>query len=190
MIIHLHFLQKALLDDSRFLRDYFAQFKNLKHPAIVLHDHISDDVRRVEMTTKRISAYLSEEMVPSAALSAYQRNLYQTEVGVNATQIHSLFKTLRSIVLNGVVKDEQGGYILADIHTILLKLTQALPATPVLFPANPLSPLGQIPMALYTEGAYEKLLQAYSEEADILQLAQTLPGAYMASARSFVTIDG
>ncbi len=106
------YLQEALLDDRLFLRDFFAQAAKISGPAVLVHAAPTGslagpapDVKRIAFTGKRLSANLSEAMVPNVAVTGAQRGLVAADGSVNADKLRALYEQVTWVVLSPLVAD-------------------------------------------------------------------------------------
>jgi hypothetical protein len=136
------------------------------------------DVRRIAFTGKRLSANLSEAMVPSLAMSGAQRGLIrltENKVQVRLDLLESLFATVTTVVLSPLAEGGALG-VAVDAEAVVQAVRAGWKAeTRVgVFADNPMSPLGSPPKVLTTAAEAEALLVAYAEEASALARAARL----------------
>lgn len=190
------YLQAALLDDRLFLRDFFAQAAKLSGPALLVHEAPTGalagptpDVKRIAFTGKRLSANLSEAMVPNVAVTGAQRGLVSAEGHVSAAKLQALYEQVTWVVLSPLVSDGTPLGRPLEPLGLLRALRGALPeARLVLFAANPLSPLGSTPVVVNAAADIEPLRALYGEETATLERAAAWAPVTIASARSLATL--
>ncbi|TAE60244.1 MAG: hypothetical protein EAZ89_01720 [Bacteroidetes bacterium] len=177
------YLTSANLADRLFIKDLVFNFK-FQEKALLLHAP-AVDLSGTRFTTKRLSSLFSEAMVYNNAFQAEQRDLFSVgENGlmqVHTTLIHSLLN-ISQLLLVGPVIRQGGETVIADpLHMVQAARAALEISELILFPANPLSPLGRKKEPLDSSADLDRLLSLYEEESQALQLAHTLRPARIAS---------
>jgi hypothetical protein len=189
MQVTLLYLQRALLEDGNFLRDFFANYNKLPGRSLLACQAIADDdLRRSTFTGKRVSANLSEAMVPNMLLNAHQRGLISVQGDAYALKpnvLEQAFANVQCVVVGGIVM--QGNN---EAPADSLKLLQALRGwggvgRVVLFPHNAQSALGAEARVVQTADDHARLVKAFAEEQTTLDLALQLAPATVAGVRNF-----
>lgn len=182
------YLQRQLLEDGVFLRDFFANYAKLPGRSLVVCQAISDDVRRAAFAGKRVSANLSEAMVPNMLLPAHQRGLVSVNgdaYQLKPAALEQAFANVPCVVLSGIMMNGD-----AEAPADSIKLLRTLRAWSgvdrvMLFPTNPQSALGAEPRTLANATDHARLLVAFAEEQLVLDMALQLAPATVAGARNF-----
>jgi hypothetical protein len=170
------YLSKANLLDRLFCKDFFAQMgKRPTMPYLILHANTGTTAEHAHFVSKRVAALLSEQLVTAMALPAPQLGLFGADAAlVNAPRLHKSWDQLSAVVTQPYGPQDEP----LPVATLLQNLRRQLQVSEVwLFPHNPLSALSlEAPLVTNTE-AHSRLLAAYPEEADVLQLALALAPA-------------
>lgn len=187
--MQLLFLSEANLQDRLFLRDLFKHFPKIAPQFIILHDAYMEDENNIRMLTKRVSAHLSESMVPNIAFSGEQRGLFSRNTDgqliIKAETLHKAMKNLSGIVVNTLIMSETRTSSVTAIE-LLKAFRQQLDIERMLFfPKNPQSPLGGMCTPIASDTDRDQALQAYEEEQDIIHLAHHVKPAVIVSAHNF-----
>lgn len=165
------YLSTANLQDRLFIKDFVHNLKT-KTPMLILHEAFGGTLRDTTFVTKRISALLSECLVHNHAFSAAQRDFFYQKDGelqVAKEKIDPLFAHIHVVILGPIVK-VNGEEMLFDAKKMVLAVKNAYNIEEViLFPDNPLSPLGSKKSSISSEEDLEKLLKLYEEEKAALQ---------------------
>jgi hypothetical protein len=178
------YLQAAVLDDRLFMRDFFGAVAKQAGPVLVVHEAPkgaldgTPDVRRIAFTGKRLSANLSEAMVPSLAMSGAQRGLIRVTdnaVQVRRDLLENLFATVTTVVLSPLAEGGALG-VAVDAEAVVraVRAEWRGELRVCVFADNPMSPLGSPAKVLSTAAEAEALLAAYAEEASALARAARL----------------
>ncbi|MFN7707668.1 MAG: hypothetical protein ACK5QE_03280, partial [Sphingobacteriia bacterium] len=158
-----------------FMRDFYSQAARLAGPFLVLHEAPAAGAEALHFASKRISAQLSEAMVPNMILAGSQRGFLQGQAPqVRAELPLHYWQTVQAIVS---YPHNEAGVHLAPAP-VLAALQDALAAQGILlFTENPRSALGAEQASVPDAASLARLLAAYGEEADVLRLASQLPQA-------------
>lgn len=183
------YVQTELLDNRDFLRSFFAHYAKLQGKTLLVHGILSEDPARIEFTTKRLSANLSEYMVANAAFNGYQMNfLVQDAAGaiaLNTQRLEKLYNHVDAVVVNTRVQLAQAPHN-ATALAVLQGIRHALPTTRLLlFANNPNSPLGSSLTMVADAATHAKLCEAYAEEKAVLDLALQLGPATLVNTANF-----
>ena len=187
--MQLLFFSQANLQDRLFLRDVFKQFPQLKPPFIIVHEAYQDHVDTVRMLTKRVSAHLSEGMVPNLAFSGDQRNLLSVDgdkkILINTKLLGQMLANVSGVVINTLVRE--GAVVrLSSSEPVLKAFRQQMDLERIIFfPDNPASPLGGNKTALSSEEDYIQAMNAFEEESNIIEKAFGVKPSVIASAHNF-----
>lgn len=182
----LYFLSSDNLRSNAFVKDFVFHFRP-QGQAILLHAAFgrAEDTKFV---SKRLSAYLSEEMVVNTVLNGDQRKLIEQQEGqvqVRADLIEAAFQQVRLIVMNPL---SEGGPV--DIEALILALRGTLPIEElVFFPGNAKSALGATRLQLENVEEVARLRAIYDEDSATLDLiAQLLPATLTNPAQLQVSV--
>jgi hypothetical protein len=171
------YLSDANLRDRLFIKDFVFNYKS-QEKALVFHTPFGDSLRDTRFVTKRISSMLSEAMVYNNAFLSDQRAFFfydeAGEMGINKGLIEQLLDPIQQLIL-GPVLLRNGEAELADSLRMLRVAQVAFEVeTVTLFPANPMSPLGQTQPLIDSEAERDRLLAIYEEEREVIELAYEL----------------
>ncbi|MCS7085244.1 MAG: hypothetical protein RMM53_02130 [Bacteroidia bacterium] len=174
------------LEDRTFMRDFYANvgffFRGGK--GLLIHGANDPSPSSLGMLSKKIGAALSEEMIVNAAFSGFQRQMLVARPNgpeIRVSILEDLFKTLDVVVLNTLADSNIAGnptrYLEPDenlVAALVAQLEQAFGSVrTLLFPENPLSPLGAMQPSLLNRPAdCERRIEIFPEEAKVLRIAQ------------------
>lgn len=171
------------------MRDFFARIKSLKAKFLLLYAPPEPDERQTRFAGKRLSANLSEGMVPNVEYGGDQRGLItRSENGVQLRTDLLLpqWEHLQAVVLNTLIHelDESVGF--ANVGHVIAAARHQLPVSRVvLFPSYSRSPLGQQVTQVTTLEELTQLKQAYEEEQTLLEIARLILPVEIATATNF-----
>jgi hypothetical protein len=183
------FLSEANLQDRLFLRDLFKHFPKLAPPFIILHDTYMQDENSIRMLTKRVSAHLSESMVPNIAFSGEQRGLLSRNADgqliIKTDTLYKAMQNLSGIVINTLVQSGTGTSSISAEELLKAFRQQVDIERMLFFPQNPQSPLGGMRTPIASDTDHDQALQAFEEERHIIRLAHHVKPALIVSAHNF-----
>lgn len=171
------YLSEANLRDRLFIKDFVFNYKS-QEKALVFHAPFGGTVRDTRFVTKRISALLSEAMVYNNAFMADQRNFFSySETGdlqINREAIEKLLWPIQQLLFGPVMTKEGEAQLVDPLE--LLQLTRHTFGVEevILFPDNPMSPLGSSKPLIDSEAEKDRLIGIYEEESASLNLAYQL----------------
>lgn len=172
-IIRLLFLSVDNLNDQNFMKDFAFSYRRGSR-SIIVHDHYPDKLEDTRFVSKRISALLSEQMHHNNAFSGDQREILSegAEGLVLRTQfIRFLQRSVPIFILNPIVSSAEGPKA-GDINTVIDLLRNEFEFKEVVFfPKNRKSPLASGRELVESPEDYNRLLQVYEEEKNILDRA-------------------
>jgi hypothetical protein len=179
--------------DKLFMRDFFKNYPQLPYKSLLLHDAGVSNPEVARYASKRLSANLSEYMVPNHMRSGDERNLITSNgsgFAVKEALFRKMYRMVHAIVMNPII-GSNGQAQMAQPAEMLQALRQQLPVEQVLlFPENPKSLLGNEPHYLADAAEYERLMGIYPEEANTLKLAHALAPSYIVAASNFHDVTG
>ncbi len=168
------------LEDRMFMRDFYTNvgpyFQGKK--GLVLHGGNDKTVSALGLSSKKIAAGLSEEMITNVAFSGFQRNLISLKADgpeIRTSVLRELYKTVNVVVLNTLAVGEK--YLEADadfIAAVIPQLEEEFGSVQtLLFPHNPLSALGGTqPVTLNGPADCRRWLELFPEESEVLGVAE------------------
>jgi hypothetical protein len=180
------YLTQANLRDNLFVRDLVHNFKYpLSTKVLMLHEPFGETLRDTRFVTKRISTLFSETMTYNNAFMAGQRGLMRQQpdgtYAANVPLIEQLLAPINLLILGPIVVGAQGE-VHADALALFAAARSSLPIDEVLlFPSNPMSPLGRKRPLVDTDAVADELVEVYEEETAAIRLAQRLRPAVLAS---------
>jgi hypothetical protein len=189
-------LRLAQQTDRMFMRDLYTHARHLPGRILVVHEATeAAPPEAARFVGKRISAGLSEEMLHNMAMGGDQRGLVTAHDGgvlrVRPEILANLYITLQGVVLSPTAQSAQTLESMPQalaIDPFVRALLDALhPVRVLCFAHNPLSPLGQTPLAITNPEAATDALRVYPEEAAAIAFAQKL-GAWLVAPRSFAKL--
>jgi hypothetical protein len=187
--ITLLFLPGPVLTDRLFMRDFFARVKGLQAKFLLLYAPPEADERQTRFAGKRLSANLSEGMVPNVEYGGDQRGLItRTDNGVRLRTDLLLpqWEHLQAVVLNTLILEADDSVGFADVGQVIAAARHQLPVSRVvLFPSYSRSPLGQKVVKVTTLEELTQLKQAYEEEQALLEIARLILPVEIATATNF-----
>lgn len=167
------FLSQKNVRDDIFLKDFSAAFQ-WKAPVLIVHDTPFTQATDTLFLGKRISGFLSESMVTNIPVSAEQRNLLSRNAGryeIREDLLQQWFRMSAALVLSIPVPESET----SEIDHILQDLYQQISVREfILFPDNPLSPLGMTNELISEPDRLQTLMEIYPEEKEVLQRAVKL----------------
>jgi len=171
--MQLIYLSRKNVSDDIFLKDFSHNFRFLT-PALVLYDSPFQSLTETCFIGKRISSFLSDQMIVNISVSGHQRNLLSLEgqvLSLRLDLIQNWWKTVPVVIMNTVSANEkiENG---SDIIRMLIQLLN--PDHTVIFTDNPLSPLGASDEVYVDSSRLSGLMDIYPEEKTVLTLAQGL----------------
>ncbi len=183
------FLSKANLADRLFVKDFVHNFQG-KEKVLILHD-VWPSLGETLTVMKRISAMMSEAMVYNNAFAADQRGLVKMDeegkYQIATEKIQASFQYVQALILSPVIQKATGREH-AEVFPLLQALRYQLEAEEILlFPANPLSPLGKNQPIITDQASKDQLLGIYDEEATTLERAYQLRPTRLVSPTNFLT---
>ena len=187
--MNIYVLTEQNLRNNVFVKDFAFYFKP-KGKAVLLHAGFGSpsDTRFV---TKRLSAYLSEELVVNAQLNGDQRGLiYQTDTsaGVRRELLDAGFLQVDLLVMNDLCLMD-GDLRHVGLVSVLDGLRAGYPdARITLFPANPLSALGQRAPGIFSAEQAQRLIDVYDEEQSLLELAALITPVHVLNPSAFQNV--
>jgi hypothetical protein len=178
----LYFLSEDNLRNQAFIKDLVYHFRPAPG-SILLHAPFGS-VEDTRFVSKRISAYLSEELVVNSILHGDQRKLIQLVDGqpvVRRDLIDASFQQCALLVMNALSADGP-----VDVQALIgaLRATYDISEL-VLFPASPKSALGAGRPQVQAPGDHSRLIAVYEEEAPVLDRALALAPATIANPATF-----
>lgn len=180
------YLSQVNLKDRLFVKDFAHSFKP-NEKAIIVHEPWAT-VGETLTVSKRLSSMLSETMVYNTAFSAATRNMItQQEDGlqISVPAIEQHLTHIQALILAPVILVD-GQQQVGDIQAMTQALRYQLRIEQVyLFPANPLSPLGNKKPMVEDQTTQQQLLSVYEEEQATIELAYQLRPATIASPTNF-----
>lgn len=184
MIIYL--LTSENLRSNDFIKDFCFYFKP-KGKSILLHG-VFGSPNDTRFVSKRLSAYLSEELIVNSILNGDQRQLLRATPGgvqVRKELITAAHAQVDLVVLNCLAEGHSGATAL-DPEAVLKGLRELYGVEPVtIFPVNPRSPLGQQVLQVEVGADLAKLKEAYEEEAATIDLALRIAPAVLLNPAAF-----
>jgi hypothetical protein len=182
----IYYLSEKNINDDIFLKD-FSELISKNSKSIVLHSPAGTE-SHTRFFTKKISGFLSESMVTNIPLSGDQRSVIsenQGSIQIRLDFIQSLFNTLNCIVLNTLGVKNQNIVFFTPIEIIqsLRNLGHSQPI--ILFPNNPLSPLGNSGELIESLPDFEKYSGIYEEETPMLEFALKASPAVFKKAKNY-----
>ncbi len=167
------------------MRDFVHNFKFQR--SITVHAPVAD-VLQTRMTTKRVSALLSEASTFNRAFTGDQRGLVQEKNGeltLDRARLEPLLDHVQTLVLGPLLlRDGQPG--LADPMALLTALRHWLELESViLFTDNPLSPLAAKKPVISQPEDRDRWLNVYDEERESIDRAWLLRPAQLCSPVNF-----
>lgn len=180
----LMYLSPVNVRDDIFLKDLGAG-KHWDEPVLLIHDAVSSEPSDVRFLTKRISGHLSEALVANIPVSGDQRQLLTLEQGIHTLRrdlLEQWFRMAPVVVVNTLM--HPSGLASADRLLADLQRQWAFPET-VLFPGNPLSPLGSSGEKLEEATRIRQLQELYPEESAVLELALNLLPVRITMAKTY-----
>lgn len=182
--ITLVYLSGKNVQDDIFLKDLSASF-SWKRPVIIIHDSQHSEPADISFQTKRISGHLSEALVANVPVSGNQRGLLKLEgskYSIRKDLLQQWFQMAPALVTNALL--DSGGK--ADLMLLLSDLKEQLSVQElILFPDNPLSPLGAMAERIESKTRIAELLNLYPEEQNVLNLAEALLPVHIRTARVY-----
>lgn len=175
------YLSAANLADRLFFKDFVHRF-SFAHPVVVTHAEKPGDPATVRMTTRRISALLSEALVHNTAFTGEQRGMVKSvgnDLVVDKAAIEKLLGIVPVLVL-GPLAAADGQTIVADGEALCVALKEAFSGSVMVFTDNPLSPLAAKPRQVDTEAERDRLIALYEEERVAIGRAYALRPAWLA----------
>jgi len=187
MKIDIFYLSEANLKDRMFLRDFVVNFGRSKKRGIIIHSHPKKATPEyTSFITKRISAQLSDELVPNYPQSLGTKGLVSYEGNqliLKDKQIENLFKMVYCLVLNQFLTDTD----IIEIERVIDCFRGGLGVERLwLFPNNSMSPLGKDLVRVENQGDYEKYAAIYNEEIEVLKTALNCAPAVIGSAKGLI----
>jgi hypothetical protein len=178
----LYYLSEDNLRNDAFIRDLIYHFRPEKG-SILLHAPFGT-AADTHFVSKRISAYLSEELVVNSILHGNQRRLIQVQdgqVSVRKDLIEAAFQQCALIVMSALSEDGP-----ADPLQVIAVLRQHFAVDEVLlFPASPKSALGAGRPHMHAAADHARLIAVYEEEQAVLDRALHLAPATIANPATF-----
>lgn len=178
----LYFLSEDNLRNPAFIKDLVYHFRPEKG-SLLLHAAFGS-AADTHFVSKRISAFLSEELVVNSILHGDQRQLIQLRDGQPAVRrdlIDAGFQQCALLVLNALSADGP-----VDPQALILALRATFDITEVvLFPTSPKSALGAGRQRILSNADLDRLLAIYEEEAPVLTRALALAPATIANPATF-----
>ncbi len=178
------YLSGKNIRDDIFLRDLSASF-SWNRPVLIIHDAVLSDDTAVRFQTKRISGHLSEALVANVPVSGDQRGFIQkieSRFQVREDLLRQWFQMAPVVVTNTLINTGErisAGQLLGDLKQ------QLLISEIVLFPDNPLSPLGVKGESILHIDRIKELDELYPEEENILKLAASLLPVRIRTAKEY-----
>lgn len=178
----LYYLSEDNLRSQAFIKDLIYHFRPAPG-SILLHAPFgsAEDTRFV---SKRISAYLSEELVVNSILHGDQRRLIQAVEGrpeIRVDLLEAGFAQAALLILNALSEDGP----VDPIHLIQHMRTRLDITELVLFPSSPKSALGAGRPVIEVPEDHARLQAVYEEETSVLNHALALAPATIANPATF-----
>lgn len=199
---NLLFLPAEALKDRLFVRDFFSNFAQLRTKTLLIHGGLPNEIEPTWFLTKKISAYLSENMVNNLPFSGNTRNLLQKLSNTDSTAhyfqlridlLQDLWQTTDCIVINTVVTNSQleNQVEWTNAENTLIDVQEQLkPNKTLIFIPRVRSPLGGVKaVRISSREDAEQNLNAFPEDASSIELAYQLRPAFLVSAKSFIHAD-
>lgn len=178
----LYYLSEDNLRNQAFVKDLVYHFRPAPG-SILLHAPFgsAEDTRFV---SKRISAFLSEELVVNSILNGDQRKLIQVVDGAPVLRqdlIEAGFAQAALLIVNALSEDGP-----VDPEQLIRHMRAHFDITElVLFPSSPKSALGAGRPTVAGADDYTRLQAVYEEETSVLQRALALAPATIANPATF-----
>ncbi|MEO0896183.1 MAG: hypothetical protein AAFY71_07295 [Bacteroidota bacterium] len=171
------YLSEANLRDRLLVRDLVFKYKS-QEKAIVLHEPFGGTVRDTRFVTKRLSSLFSEAMVYNNYFTVDQRGICKRDESgkliFNKERVEQVLAPIQMIVLGPVIK-ENGEDKLLDGEELLNVVRDSMDFSELLlFPINPLSPIGNKKVMVEGEKEYNDLFSLFEEEKETLDRALRL----------------
>jgi len=183
---HLLYLSSSNLKDEIFLRD-FATYTQFVNPVIIIPDTNFETPEDAYFLNKKISAKLSEQMIPNLPLSSTHRKVLLTNPNGYELQydlINTFLNTVKVLLLSPF--NDSGMRINSmDLIHSLHQSRQFDWLETWLFPDNPLSPLGSSDETINSLAEINNLLKVYPEETKVLELSAKLLPVKIRLARTY-----
>lgn len=176
------YLTESNLKDRLFVRDLVHNFK-FEEKALLLHAP-SGTVQETRFAGRRLSSLFSETMVYNLAFGGDQRGLLRQGAGglsLAEEALRALMANVQLLILSPLALGAEGP-VQADPEAVLGLLRARFGAPEVLlFPANPLSPLGGKKPRVEAPEDAARLMALYEEEAPLIRQAERLMPAQIVS---------
>ena len=178
----LYYLSEDNLRSQAFVKDLVYHFRPAPG-SMLLHAPFgsAEDTRFV---SKRISAFLSEELVVNSILNGDQRRLIQVVDGqpeIRVDLVEAGFAQAALLIVNALSEDGP----VDPIHLIQHLRTRFDITELVLFPSSPKSALGAGRPGIAGADDHARLQAVYEEEASVLTRALALAPATIANPATF-----
>jgi hypothetical protein len=171
------YVPAGLLSDRLFTREVFGAYRRLEGKSVLVHAPRAGATPEQEaFLSKRISAQLSENLVPNLAFEGHRRTLLRRTpegaVVVRTEVLTTLFQTVECVVLTLTAASDTTAPTLLDPADALPALVwQGQPRQTLFFPSFAQSALTAVSRpAIETELDYARLAQAFPEEEAQLRL--------------------
>lgn len=174
IFVKLIYLSEANLRNRLLIRDLVFNFK-IKEKAIVLHASFNGTLRDTRFVTKRLSSLFSEAMVYNNAFSGDQRGFCSRnadgKLEVDVSRLEKLVAPINMVILGPLI-EKKGETLLLDAEEMIEPIRrEAHISELLLFPDNPMSPLGGKNEVIEDEEGYKALYSVFEEEKEVLQRA-------------------
>lgn len=172
--VKLIYLSEANLRDRLLIRDLVFNYK-IEEKALVVHSSFNGTLRDTRFVTKRLSSLFSEAMVYNNAFSGDQRKFcFRDEEGklkIDVSRVQKLIAPIQMIILGPLIENN-GEVELFDAEEMIQPIRSDFDISEVLlFPGNPLSPLGGKSKMIENEEEYKALRGVFEEEEEVLSRA-------------------
>lgn len=187
--MNIFYFSEENLKNTFFIKEFVSAFREKPQKGILLHGSFGSLVD-TRFVTKRLSAVMSELMIVNNAFSGDQRNLLALDNGsleFRVDLVKSLLETVDLVILNTIVSGQNGPES-GNAHEIVALLRQQLPIEElILFARNSKSPMVQSKITVDPDTDLSSLLNLYDEEQFVLETAQALAPASIASPANFAS---
>lgn len=188
MKVTLVYLPGALFEDRVALREIVTNYHKLAGRTLLVHTGTNGSHEKTAFQTKRLSGALSEEMVPNTAFSGYQRSFLRQRGEaylVRHDLLQEIYRLVDCVVLNNLSLGPDGIHA-ADPAVLLPYLRDQIDCIDCrVFTHNPRSALAAEPRAVACDADLARLIPAFEEERNTLELASRLRPAWVVSSRNF-----
>jgi len=187
LTVKILYLSEENLKDRLFIKDLVHNFKFDKE-VLLLHAAFNHSISDTRFVTKRISAFLSEEMIYNNAFSADQRDFFyyqDDKLYANIALMQQLFQTVQLLILSPIVKEEGTPQLIDPLDMIHVLRGMEEVEELFLFAANPLSPLVAKRPLIESRADVNHWMTLFEEESDTLERAYKLRPARVVSPTNY-----